>query len=253
MFKKLSEDIKKYLISKYPQEGCGLIIGSNNSEVESFLPCQNVADNPTESFQIQRKIRKEYEDKIKGVVHSHPNGLLCPSAADMSCQLDWMVPWGIARTIKDDCSELFWFGDQSDKEKLIGRGFRHGVTDCYGLIRDWYALEKNIRLKDFPRNWRWWKDAGVNLYESCFGKAGFSKLKTSDTPQSGDIALLKIRSKVINHALLLVDQDIIIHHAGGAREYEPDKLSTREPVGKWQQYIEYWIRLHEAFKPEKID
>lgn len=247
MLKAFNSSIKKYLKAQYPNEGCGIIAD------DKFIPCLNVADNPTERFQISSSVKEQYRGKIKAVIHSHPDGLQCPSASDMWGQMEMSIPWGIARTSKYECGDLFWFGDQVKKEQLIGRGFRHGVTDCYGLIRDWYAEEKNIRLNDFPRNWEWWKAGNQNLYESEFNKAGFRRLKTDEQPQIGDLCLMMIKSKVINHAGVLIDQNAILHHIGSSKEYAPDRLSTREPIAKWKKYIEYWIRLHEAFTPEYIE
>lgn len=248
MFKEFTPVIKEYLTSEYPQEGCGLIV-----KYAGFVPCENIADTPTKRFQISRKIKKEYEGRILAVIHSHPDGLQCPSASDMWGQMETQIPWGIARTMAQGCGDLFWYGDQVKKAPLVGRGFRHGVTDCYGLIRDWYAEAKNIKLKDFPRNWQWWQSESQNLYEDNLKKGGFRKLLSKEKPQIGDICYLKIRSKVVNHAAVLTEPGIILHHFGGvASEYEPTKLSVREPVGRWQKYIECWIRLHEAHKPEYI-
>lgn len=250
MLKELEPDIKFYLAAEYPKEGCGLIIDGKSPE---FLPCENVADNATKRFQIARKVKENFAGKILAVVHSHADGLRCPSASDMWGQIEMQIPWGIARSTHGGSEDLFWFGDQIKKSLLIGRGFRHGVTDCYSLVRDWYLEEKNIKLKDFPRNWEWWKGAGVNLYESSFPKAGFRKLLPEEKPQIGDLCLMRIRSKVINHAAILIDSELILHHPGGHREYQPEKLSIQEPIGRWQKYIEYWIRLHEAYQPEIVE
>lgn len=46
---------------------------------------------------------------------------------------------------------------------LVGREFSHGVNDCYQLIRDWYARERGIVLKNFDRTEGWW-ERGEDLY-----------------------------------------------------------------------------------------
>ena len=35
--------------------------------------------------------------------------------------------------------DVFWWGDKLPRAPLIGRGFRHGIHDCYSLIRDYYG------------------------------------------------------------------------------------------------------------------
>lgn len=241
MFEQFQVQIKEHFISEYPKEGCGLIVNEFG-----FIACPNIADDPEQNFQISRTMQNKYHGDILAVVHSHPDGLRCPSSSDMQTQMEMAISWGIARTTDNHCEDLFWFGDQAKKQPLVGRSFRHGVTDCYALIRDWYYQEKDTRLKDFPRNWNWWKGAKENLYLDNFQKAGFRKLKNGETPEFGDIALMKIRSNVINHAAVLDYEELILHHLGGANEYEPDRLSVQEPVGRWQKYIEFWITLDET-------
>lgn len=242
MFQDLQSEIKFYLASEYPKEGCGLIINPKNP---AFIPCENVAHDTTKNFQIARKIKDEFQNKIVAVVHSHPEGLRCPSESDMRGQIEMKVPWGIARTIKNTSENLFWFGDQVEKPPILWRGFRHGTTDCYGLIRDWYLEQWEVELQEFPRSWNWWKTPGIDLYSTGFSQAGFKRLSLEETPQIGDLCLMRIRSKVINHAGILIEDNLLLHHPGGDKEFQPDKLSVKEPIGRWQKHIDYWIR-HES-------
>jgi len=241
MFKELEAEIKKHLLSAYPNEGCGVISKSDGHS--RFIPCDNIADDPKTRFQIKKQVTRNLHDATLAVIHSHADGLPCPSAADMRCQIDSGVPWGLAVTGENSCSDLLWFGDQINiKPPLIGRGFCHGVTDCYALIRDWYVIKRGIRLLDFPRDWEWWK-TGQNLYEKNFSKARFRKLLPGESPRVRDLCLIKIRSKYINHAAILVGKETILHHPSGNLANDSTRLSIREPIGRWLKHIQYWIRF----------
>ena len=240
IFKELEVGIKKHLLDAYPNEGCGVI--SKSADHSWFIPCDNIADDTKTRFQIKRQYTRNLHDVTLAVVHSHAGGLHCPSAADMRCQIDSGVPWGLAVTGENSCSDLLWFGDQAEIRPLIGRGFCHGVTDCYALIRDWYLLKRGIRLPDFPRDWEWWK-TDENLYEKNFSKAGFRKLTNNETPGFSDLCLIKIRSKYINHAAVLIGNETILHHPSGNLANDSTRLSIREPIGRWLKHIQYWIRF----------
>lgn len=73
--------------SEFPYECCGLIYEKNNKYI--YGPCKNIANEfKSESFVIDPIDWAKYEDlgNIKGLVHSHPNGQLKFSEADIySC------------------------------------------------------------------------------------------------------------------------------------------------------------------------
>ena len=63
----------------YPAECCGLIIDGQ------YYPCDNVAPNPAEHFEIDyldMVEMQEYHGEIQAIVHSHPNGNAEPSEID---------------------------------------------------------------------------------------------------------------------------------------------------------------------------
>ena len=68
--------------------------------------------------------------------HSHPDGVGCPSESDMRYQQQLAIPFVVMVWPLYDC---FWWGDQLTPAPLLGRGFRHGVHDCYSLLRDYYV------------------------------------------------------------------------------------------------------------------
>lgn len=249
MFDDLISEIQEYFLSKYPAEACGIII---EQSVPIFVRCINIVPISEKNcrFEIGSADLRKYENLL-AVIHSHPDGLRCPSARDMECQMETAVPWGIVRIVKNPgarnaicaAEAPFWFGDQMPRTSLIGRSFRHGVTDCYALIRDWYREKRRILLKNVPRDWNWWKNnPETALYEKNFKSAGFRMLQSDETPSEGDLAFFRLHSSVINHAAVLCEPGIILHHFCGNSEYSPDRLSIREPIGRWLRHVQYWVR-----------
>ena len=100
-------------------------------------------------------------------------------------------------------------------EHLLGRTFSHGSQDCYGLVREFYRDNFNIELTDYTRPDDWW-DEGLNLYMDHFHDEGFHVV--DDHPaewRPGDIILMSIRSTVANHAAILLEDGMLIHHMFG--------------------------------------
>ena len=237
MFEKHIEEIKKITLEAYPKE---CVIAVLNDKV---VELKNISDEPTKEFKLSKKdIKFLYDTPALALVHSHPDYYACPSEADMIFQEESMLPWGIIATDGNSCSEITWFGDSLEKKPLVGRGFIHGVTDCYSLIRDYYLLEKQIHLIDFPRDWEWWKK-DKNLYVEGFSKAGFYRLDTDkETPKEGDVFLVQIRSDVPNHGGIYLGEGLALHHLTARLPYDPMRLSLREPIHRWKDYITYWLR-----------
>ena len=217
--------LKEHVLKEFPNEACGIITTRGR-----FIPCKNIHKDPLNFFEMEDEVFTKY--KIKAIIHSHPNGKLEPSAQDMQGQLDTDVEWGIVTTDGIEVSEVLYFGKNTPD--LIGREFKHGVTDCYSLIRDWYKLEKDIELPEFPRSNNWWNE-GENLYEEYAEEAGFRRLRGDETPQVGDVVLMAIASKVSNHGAILLDGGLLLHHL-------TNRLSRREPAAPWRKMFRSWWR-----------
>lgn len=246
-------DAKDHAREVFPEESCGLIVSGR------YIRCENIAEpavNHIEedencscrlcSFEISPQVYLQHADKIDVVVHSHPNGPFFPSKADMEGQALTGKPWAIIALDDERIAEkpVVWGG--KDIPPLLGREFMHGVTDCYAVIKDAYALGKDklaeegiewpfdpIQLPDFPRQDAWWEKGG-NLYAENFAKAGFVEVK--DTPQPGDVFLMGIRSSTENHGGILVGNGLIVHHL-------PSRMSRREPAGLWGRQATRWLRF----------
>lgn len=239
--------MKEHAKQCYPKESCGIVVK------DSYLECENTSDEPNHFFKMSWDEIGEHSRDIQAVVHSHPEGPAYPSASDMRSQLDFGVPFGIiplyARENSEgaflDVHDPFWFGDGSEKAPLIGRGFRHGVTDCYSLIRDWYQEELGITLIEVPRDWEWWHN-GEDLYCKFLLKAGFSVLQNGEKPTRGDLFGGAIGSKKVNHAGVYLGNGEGLHHLTSGSGFDPNTLSVRTPLERYMRFITMWVRYRNA-------
>lgn len=219
----------EYSRSLAPNEACGYI--DRNGE---FVGCENISKKPTEYFEIAH-----VPDDALAIVHSHPGGPFAPSELDMRQQIATALPWCIA-AFDGERESVFWFGENAPKPPLIGRGFRHGVSDCYALVRHFYEQIHNIELPEYPRKWEWWLDDS-NLFMEGYREAGFHPVTVSEV-LPGDVLLFSIRSSAPNHSGIYLGRDLILHHVSSKTEYDPSRLSTIENVSRWFRYLSKVLR-----------
>jgi proteasome lid subunit RPN8/RPN11 len=228
--------------AEYPRESCGLVVDG------TYRPMANLAEDPTKNFRIAPAAWMM--NKIEAVLHSHPNGPFYPSKTDMEGQLQSQVPWGIIALDDERVGEALMWGDSLPIKPILGREFMHGITDCYSTLRDVFRLGREklleqdiagwpldpIVLPEVPRDDCWW-DGADDLYAAHFSQFGFRPISV-DQARGGDVFLMKMRSQKFNHAGVLTDEGLIIHHL-------VNRLSRREPAGVWGRAAGLWIR-HEA-------
>jgi proteasome lid subunit RPN8/RPN11 len=239
----------------FPEESCGFIVRGR------YLPLQNVAKDPAQhvegdrdctcrlcAFEISDQDYLYHADELQAIVHSHPNGPDYPSKLDMLGQESSGVAWIIVTLDETRFGPTVVWGGDCPIEPLIGREFLHGINDCYALVRDAYALGhegmaaqgmdwplKPITLPIGPRNNEWWLDTtDNNLYSDNYVRVGFVEIPASQA-QPGDAFLGRIRSDKINHAGVLLGNNLILHHL-------PMRLSRREPAGVWSRCADKWVR-----------
>lgn len=230
-------DAQEHARREFPKESCGYIAGGE------YVACINRAADPTKDFEIAPHVWQalvEEGREIEAVVHSHPNGPIYPSENDMRHQIGSDVPWVIITLNEDEFGEIVCWGDSLPIAPLIGRPFVWGVFDCFSLIRDYYRQEHDFLLPQVPREDNWWNN-GQDLYSDYLKKTGFTVIDRSQA-RPGDGFLVKIESKVLNHAGILVENDQILHHL-------PNRLSRREPAGIWARAADLWVR-HEVINHE---
>ena len=238
--KRISDQIKKQAVKEYPNECVGIAVKSEKGY--KYIKLENLAADKINDFAISPEVLIDYD--VRAIVHSHcdvnePE----PSGKDIQSQIDCGIPFGIVAVRSDkSVSDVMYF--PADNIDLIGRDFRNGPSgtdnkgDCYAIIKDFYKQEMNKDIPDFPRYNDWWKN-GENLYLDGFSRAGFKdiseQIKSGKEILKGDVGLMAINSSVPNHAVVMLDNQLMLHHLA-------NRLSRTEPIGRWSKYISYWLR-----------
>lgn len=197
----------------YPEEACALIyIFKGRAKLHV---CHNLAPNRYSDFVIGPEDYFEAEEmgEVVGVVHSHPDGTHEFSEADRIAHANSELAWWVV-SINPGKPHAWSHLPAVGKLPLIGRIFKHGVVDCFTLIRDYYKQVRSVRLPDFDRVDEWW-NKGYNLYVDNYEKAGFRKLAESEHIQVGDVLLMNIASDTINHGAIYIGNNEIMHHLYG--------------------------------------
>ena len=221
----------------YPKESCGAVIAG------AYVPFENKAANGGAEFVIDDSAFDAALQlgEVEAVIHSHPtnsNWVDAPSLADMQAQLAMNIPWGIIPTYSNEASgEPYFWGRGVPTAPLIGRQFRHGVHDCYTLIRDYYAVEHGIVLSNYAYQDEWW-EKGQDLYRAHFAAEGFVPVVDANDWRAGDLCLAQIRSPITNHAAIYMGDGLILHHLNG-------RSSRREPGDPWLKFMTHHLR-HET-------
>lgn len=230
---------KKHAMLCYPEESCGVVVDGK------YIAMKNSAKDKLNDFLIEPS--KLVNLEVEAIIHSHPDADPVPSSADMRCQLETDVPWGIF-TIKKDVfgefgfSQILWFGDSVPKLPLVGRPFVHGVTDCYAIIRDVYKEELGIDLLEFPRDWDWWLNE-QNLYTEGFAKTGFREIQQHELKKY-DVVLscLGLRSGIANHGSVYYGNEMVIHHIASKSPIDFGRVSTIVPAAPFLRRAVHFLR-----------
>lgn len=83
--------MEAHVLSTYPEEGCGVLIGGKNKKVEKIIPLKNVfpesrerrfSFDPFEFLKAEKQAQKEGLEVI-GIFHSHPHHPAYPSSFDL--------------------------------------------------------------------------------------------------------------------------------------------------------------------------
>lgn len=238
-------EIKAHAEREFPRESCGFIAVFRGKDV--YMPCRNIASG-VGHFAISGEDYAKAEEfgEIIGVVHSHPNVTAKPSQADrVACEqsgLPWhivpvAIPDGAPEGTAPVAGDIFSFQPEGYEAPYVGRTFSHGILDCYGLIRDWYARELKIDLPNFDRPDGWWNQ-GFDLYRKNLAETGF--LPVSGAPRKGDMCLMQMRAPVPNHAGVYLGDGLILQHCY-------NRLSSRDRYGGyWQDVTVGWYRHKDA-------
>lgn len=218
MREKTIQAIVAHAAEVYPAECCGVV--AQKSRVERYFPCRNIAENPTEQFHLSPEdyIAAEEWGTVTGIVHSHPDATTQPSELDKA-QCDAMaIPWHIVSYPEGDLRTVMPRGELP----LVGRAFVLGHTDCWGLVMSYFRQTHGIVLNDYRVDYPWWESGRENLYLDNWYECGFREF--SGPSQSGDMVIMQVSAPVANHAGILLEGNMLLHHMYGM-------LSQRVPYG----------------------
>ena len=210
----MQAEILQQAKDEFPRESCGLIAVVKGRR--RYFPCRNIAEAPGEHFVLDGWNEVEDKGEVIAVVHSHPKTNPAPSPADrVACEKSGL-PWFIVNPKTEG-----WGYCEPEGFELpyVGREFVFGVVDCYTLVRDWYAREYGIQLRDYDRRDKFW-DRGENLYLDNFAAEGFQKIPVEEV-QRGDLILMNLVSPLPNHAAIYMGDQQVLHHVQG-------RLSSRD-------------------------
>lgn len=228
----IHEQAKQHTAEAFPNEAVGIV------EAGAYVRLENRSHDPASEVALSDEELLRVA-KAEVFFHSHPNGDGCPSAPDMTYQLQLGIPFVV---IVWPYYDVFWWGETLDRQPLLGRGFRHGVHDCFSLIRDYYA-QRGTTVMDGARAWEWWAGKEpLNLYMDNLEAAGFATIDPRAAIEPGDALLMAFNYKVPMHGAIVWDRDLLLHHPAGQRPVDPTRLSTLVPRGRYLRHISAAVR-----------
>jgi len=205
----------------FPLECCGLVI--DNGGALQYIECENQSHDPEKSFLIDPVVYAKCADKVKFIVHSHPNRSPQPSEADKASSERAGIPFLIMSYPTCEVSNYYPAGY---KTPLEGRPFVYSVMDCFTLVRDFYQQVLNITIPDRQRlPYGWWENSGINSYIMAeYQQWGFAK---TDDLKRGDVIVMQLQGQVPNHVAVYLGDGIILHQ-------------TLNTTSRQEQYGSYW-------------
>lgn len=252
MFEKHRNAILAHALAEYPREACGVIHN------DTYVPLANVASDPINKFAFSDAdtLRYSKDPGTEAYVHTHPAfdagpmkiSRLSPSSKDMQQQLASGKPWVIlAENARNGTWEMFDWGKHVLDLPLLERPFRHGVEDCYEVIRKWHWQNRGHVLLPMPRDDSWWggknMEPSADLYVEHFAACGAERIypKSPADLRPGDVFLFKLGQGVTryNHGGVFLGQGLVAHHP-------PTKLSSDAPIGPRFRRIDFWLRREES-------
>lgn len=234
-------EFKHHILDCYPNEGCGFVID------DVFVPCKNVSKEPLMNFEISNDdyLNASLTGKLTGLLHSHciREDLLpildnCrPTYMDLCTAGTTALEMGIVATNGTKSTKLVVFNSNAP-EPLIGRPYLESVYDCYTLVRDYFLINKQVKLPIIPRDVSWRKTSPTLFNDNLhlFLDLGFKKVEHKNELKEGDALLFSHNMKnTIDHSGVYVGNGKYIHHG-------INKLSQEDWMLKCEQNLVLILR-----------
>ncbi len=255
--RQLINEMQAHALAEFPKIAVGFISGWTFHKLPSIEVGETNKESTWqmiyESELLNDKRRKRF---LRFIVFSRPCMVNFPNDREMREQLISGAPWMYIHTDGVDCMDPIVWGKGAPYWPLIGRPFRHAITDCYSLIRDYYWLEHKIFLEEFPRDWFWWESEyradylgePKDLYTENFQSQGFEPFSDMNDLRPGDSLLMKLNSPSVNHAVIYVGDGKILHHVSSAMPVDYKRVSKYEDMHPWTKRYEAIPVRHKNFR-----
>ena len=226
--------IRGHALEEYPRECCGLVVSTNEGAHE-FLRCQNISSAPEKHFAISPVdyVKASARGEIIGTYHSHPEDSEAFSEFDKFNSEIHKLTYILYCLKKNIFLE---YNPDCEFNQYIGRQFKIGKTDCFSLVKDFFAVELKIKLNNYLHlRAEGWRDNLEELFDKNYMNEGF--VKVDGEHKKYDCHLFKYKNKSAS-------QHMAVNLGGNLMLHQPLNGPSRieELTEKHKKFINYTIR-----------